>query len=1175
LPNHRTRCEIKAFRIDTENQEGIVFKDETLYKAIKEKYEYALKIKTKDFTHENYDEWSDIKFISGSENEWTFDNDNLIIVANKKDLREIKSITVSTMHISDLTGIEKFVAAETLSFENNMIIDISEIIKLDENKKKTTEEFKQKFDAYVAKLATLVGEYNSLKSQIEAIDKEIEDLRKAIANGQEVTDKETTEEKEARKEKLEISQEKKLIKIKEIIAKIEEISNVDETEGMSSLLTSPSIRNGIEEIIKEINVSNNNVLEQKEIIENNKLIDIANRINAILDNLTEKEILKLVDEDLNGKPVISNEQLSKAEAKYAIEHMKKHIDQTLDNRVDDLIDDINDLTGSEITALNNEGKAKDASTLRNELKNALNRYYDSKNGITAEDVVDACMDMTGIGESELLIEVKDSIIPIIKENIVSYASDVSEEIIEDLRANIKDYIFDLDTMKKENEVIINDKLIPAYAELYEILDTLQDVLKIKDYLNDPDDISRIIRRLQSVTDEDINEVIKLTDLTTVDLERNLINDADKLSEIETLKVLNLSYNYISNFSFDKFQKIEQLYLGNNSIKDPEITGMENIKTLELTNNWIDTISKINLSGMPKLSRLDLSYNRITDIEYLINSKNEYIESLGYENVGEYWQDGNIEIAIGGQTFGMISENRSDLTDIEIGLPEIFAQMKALETPNFRVTFECTEPLYNVSQDGTKLKVDAEYIYDTRMYGYVYMNAGMMERFGLTVAVFYEDDKVEPTISEVAGVSETFSNADVILKIEGATDEVAGLHERPYSFDGGTTWQASNAKTFTENTENIVIKVRDAEGNIYTHEPISITNIDKTAPVITISDEELDAKTGKSSVTITITEEQSGLNDENKYEYCLSTSKEEANGTWVEFVSGTAFEVGEGLEGTYYMFVREVSDKVGNVSEAIVPVEFTFVIPDTTNPTITGVTGNPENWTNKDVTLKIESAIDETALDDEPYSFDGGNSWQASNTKTYTQNTENIEILVRDAAGNVYTHEIVNITKIDKTAPTVNVNVETTEDGKAKVTVTASDAESGLNEANEYEYYVSTSKDELTGGVWTEYKSGETFEIGEELEDGTYYVTIKNVKDNANNETVIAPVELKLETKLDTEVENKPLVYLTFEGITSIISAYINDDFSSLSEDLLVAAGPDKEFSFDEVAGLISLYVSTL
>ena len=99
--------------------------------------------------------------------------------------------------------------------------------------------------------------------------------------------------------------------------------------------------------------------------------------------------------------------------------------------------------------------------------------------------------------------------------------------------------------------------------------------------------------------------------------------------------------------------------------------------------------------------------------------------------------------------------------------------------------------------------------------------------------------------------------------------------------------------------------------------------------------------------------------------------------------------------------------------------------DHTSPTISGVTGNPSNWTNKDVTLTINGAEDKgdnnvkpgSGLADAAYSFDGGATWQASASKTYSANKSGIVIKVRDKLGNIYTHPGISITKIDKQPPT--------------------------------------------------------------------------------------------------------------------------------------------------------------
>ena len=86
--------------------------------------------------------------------------------------------------------------------------------------------------------------------------------------------------------------------------------------------------------------------------------------------------------------------------------------------------------------------------------------------------------------------------------------------------------------------------------------------------------------------------------------------------------------------------------------------------------------------------------------------------------------------------------------------------------------------------------------------------------------------------------------------------------------------------------------------------------------------------------------------------------------------------------------------------------------DKDEPVITSIEGNPSEWTKENVTLKVNASDNLSGLAPKAYSFDGGTTWQTENTKEYTENTSNIEIQVRDKAGNIST-QIVNITKITK------------------------------------------------------------------------------------------------------------------------------------------------------------------
>ena len=84
-----------------------------------------------------------------------------------------------------------------------------------------------------------------------------------------------------------------------------------------------------------------------------------------------------------------------------------------------------------------------------------------------------------------------------------------------------------------------------------------------------------------------------------------------------------------------------------------------------------------------------------------------------------------------------------------------------------------------------------------------------------------DDSV-PTIKNITG-NEKWTKDKVTLTIN-AEDSLSGLATEAYSFDNGQTWQKENTKTYTKNTQGIIIKVRDAIGNVVTYKTIDINNI---------------------------------------------------------------------------------------------------------------------------------------------------------------------------------------------------------------------------------------------------------------------------------------------------------------------------------------------------------------
>ena len=400
------------------------------------------------------------------------------------------------------------------------------------------------------------------------------------------------------------------------------------------------------------------------------------------------------------------------------------------------------------------------------------------------------------------------------------------------------------------------------------------------------------------------------------------------------------------------------------------------------------------------------------------------------------------------------------------------------------------------------------------------------------------DTTAPTVTVVKEPTDWTDNT-VKLTIT-ATDTESGLSEDgAYSFDGGTTWQTSTSKTYTENTSGIVIKVRDIAGNINTYDTINISNIDKTGPEF-----EITTKSTSSTVTVNVdgtTDSGVGLEEITTYNYYIATSEAglaTAEKTTDTTTNKTSSKTYTGLtQGITYYIKVEVSDKLGNVTSKIVTVEtgsiatdFTISDPvwadkkasvkitnnsdyklqyqivknttdapsangwttvetsegkeitcsdllnnyvvyarltdgtnnsavlqkqvkDITAPTVT-ISGNPTDWTKDDVIITINATDTESGLPEEAeggaYSFDGGITWQTSTSKTYTENTSGIIIKVRDIAGNIDT-KTIDITKIDKKGPTLNVQEQATDINSITVSVSVTDEGIGMPDVTKYKY----------------------------------------------------------------------------------------------------------------------------
>ena len=122
------------------------------------------------------------------------------------------------------------------------------------------------------------------------------------------------------------------------------------------------------------------------------------------------------------------------------------------------------------------------------------------------------------------------------------------------------------------------------------------------------------------------------------------------------------------------------------------------------------------------------------------------------------------------------------------------------------------------------------------------------------------DKSAPTYTSVTGNAASWTNSNVTLKVNGATDAASGLHSTAYSFtttSGSYSWQSGNTKTVSSNG-TYYIYIRDAVGNIRSAGSVNVSKIDKTSPVISDVTVQKDSETKQTTVTITASDSLSGI-----------------------------------------------------------------------------------------------------------------------------------------------------------------------------------------------------------------------------------------------------------------------------------------------------------------------------
>ena len=374
-------------------------------------------------------------------------------------------------------------------------------------------------------------------------------------------------------------------------------------------------------------------------------------------------------------------------------------------------------------------------------------------------------------------------------------------------------------------------------------------------------------------------------------------------------IINNGVTSIGNFAFSDCTSLTNITIPNSvtSIGDYAFYGCENLINITIQNSvtsignfafcMCTSLTSINVDSNNEKYMSDNGVLYTKDKKILIQypgkkEGTEYLILQGVESIEDYafWGCGNLTNIIipnGVTSIGYSAFYRcTSLTNITI-------PNSVTSIGDFAFN-ECTS-LTNIAIPDSVTSIGDHAFYKCDSLSVLCKSNSYAEQYAKENNIKYVIDDSVPTIKNVTG-NEKWTKDKVIL-IVNAEDSLSGLATEAYSFDNGQTWQKENTKTYTENIQGVIIKVRDAVGNIAIQE-IGTIKIDNQAP--TIKNVTGNEKWTKDKVILTVNAEDSlsGLATE---AYSFDNGQ-----TWQKENTKTYTENTQGI-------IIKVRDAVGNVA----------------------------------------------------------------------------------------------------------------------------------------------------------------------------------------------------------------------------------------------------------------------
>ena len=324
------------------------------------------------------------------------------------------------------------------------------------------------------------------------------------------------------------------------------------------------------------------------------------------------------------------------------------------------------------------------------------------------------------------------------------------------------------------------------------------------------------------------------------------------------------------------------------------------------------------------------------------------------------------------------------------------------------------------------------LYRLRLNADANSNTGRAE---IAVPIHNIDVTAPSVLKTVKEPEEEWTDSSVLVRLEDVRDlqpdgsEGCGLHEKPYSYDGGNSWTEETSFQYKENGRHTVY-VRDRLENAGTFD-VEVNRIDCTGPEICRT--EYDETDNIAETVLQI--EAKDLQPDGSEGCGLHEKPYSFDGgeTWTDESSSVVTR-----NGTLHIAVR---DRLENRTEK--EVEITNI--DSRGPEVS-FRMVEESWTNQDVKIYLSAkdcGMDGTegaGLPADWYSLDGGETWSGEPVLNVGENTE-LRLTARDLNDN-RTVLTVSVVQIDRILPWVNLEMRNTDAG-VELAATAGDEESGL------------------------------------------------------------------------------------------------------------------------------------